>query len=188
LPRLLGATGGMAPYDHDPEEPPRPHRVPPPTPRLALGARCVWVREPARGSVGQGLGGAEQGAFFAWSAARFVGWRGRQRIERGAAGKTPDHMGGRGTRPDVGLGGRAAVSEATERPPGPLLGDNVAASPGHLTAGTIRDVALLGWRGRERACAAPRATAAVAGPPLAGHPPPAHHAVHAPQRPVCWPC
>ena len=185
LPRLVGAMGGIAPYDHDPDEPPRQHRVPQPTPRLDLGARFAWGRGPALGGLGQGLGRAEQVAFFAWGAATLVAGLGRQRVELGADRKTPDPMRCIGQLTDVVLSGIATVSQAPDLPPGQLRGHKVEDTPGQLTAGTIRHVEFLGLRWLEIAFEAHRDAEAVARPPFEGNTHHAKHEVQAPQRAVC---
>jgi len=59
------AALALTPYDHDPQESPRQHRVPQATPGLDLGARFARMRLPPLSGLRQGFGRANQVAFFA---------------------------------------------------------------------------------------------------------------------------
>ena len=52
----FGTALALPPYDHNPQESPRQHRVPPATPGLDLGARFARVRFPPRSGRRQGFG------------------------------------------------------------------------------------------------------------------------------------
>src|SRR5512134_799978 len=114
----FGAVLVLTPYDHDPHEASRQHRVPQATPGLHLGARFARVRRPPLRGLRQGFGGANAVAFFAWGAAPLgVGWW-RHLIELGADRETAHALGRLGQLPDVVLGGITAVRQAPDGPPG----------------------------------------------------------------------
>src|SRR5919198_4313595 len=97
----FGAVCALTPYDHDPQEPPRPHRVPQATPGLALGARFARVGLPPLRGLRQGCGRANQVAFFARGATTLGSWGRWQLIELGADRATPHDVGRLGQLPDI---------------------------------------------------------------------------------------
>ena len=77
--RTCGAALALTPYDHNPQEAPRQHRVPQAIPGLDLGTRFARVRLPALRGLRQGFGRANQVAFFA---------RGTTTLGRGGGGNS----------------------------------------------------------------------------------------------------
>jgi hypothetical protein len=116
-----GAALARPPYDPDPQESPRQHRVPQATPGLDLGARCARVRLPPLSGLRQGVGRANQVACFARGATTLgSGGRGHL-VERGADRETPHDLGRLGPLPDRVLGGLAPVRQAPDGASGSLL-------------------------------------------------------------------
>ena len=177
LPRPFGSAWTLTSQHHDQHEVPRQHCVPQATPGLDLGARFAGVRRPTLGGLREGLRRADQVAFFAWGTATLGRRRGRQRVELGADGKTPDHMRRIGQLTDIVLGGIATVRQAPDGPTGHLLGQEIEDSTGQLTARTIRHVEGLGLVGFEGEFEPTRDAEAVTGPPREGNAHDAHHKV-----------
>jgi hypothetical protein len=140
LPRPFGRGCALTSQHHDPHEASRQHRVPQALPGLDLSARFAGVGRPLRGSLGEGLGRADQGAFFARGAATLGGWWGRHLVELGADGEAPHDMGRLGQLPDIVLGGIAPVRQAPDGPAGRLRGYAIEDSTGQLTSGLLRHV------------------------------------------------
>ena len=188
LATLGGGAFGLASYDHAPPAAPGQHCVPQALPGLELGAVLTGVRRPTRGGVRQGLGRADQGAFFAWGTATLWGREWWQLGELGADGETPHDMGLLRPLPAIVLGGIATVRQAPAGAPGQLRGDASEESTGQRTARTIQhsEGGGLGWF--ERQFEANRDAEAVAGPTLEGDVHDPQNDVQAPQRPVCLPC
>ena len=112
--RTFGAALALTPYDHNPQESPRQHRVPQATPGLDLGARFARMWLPPLSGLRQGFGRANQVAFFARGATT-LGSGGRwQLVELGADRETPHDMGRLGQLPDIVLGGIATVRQAPD--------------------------------------------------------------------------
>ena len=114
------------PAQHDnPHEASRQHGVPQAIPGLHLSTRFAGVGCPSLGGLGQGLGRANQGTFFAWGAAS-LGYRlGRQLIKLGADRQSPDDVGALGQLPDVVLRSIATIGQAPEGAPGGLRGNAI---------------------------------------------------------------
>ena len=146
LARLFGGGDAWTPQHHDSHEAPGQHRVPQAIPGVDLGPHFAGVGRPPRGGLGQRLGCADQGAFFAGSTALLgrAGWR--DLVELGTDGEAPHEMDRLGQPTDIVLGGIATVSETLDGPPGQLLGHAIEDGTGQLTAGPIRDMQLVGLR------------------------------------------
>ena len=165
-PGRLVAACALTSQHHDPHEAPRQHRVPQATQAwISAPASLGWGDQPC-GGLRQGLGRADQVAFFARGTATLGRRRGRQRVELGADGEAPDDVGRLGQLTDIVLGGIATVSQAPDGTPGHLLGHEIEDITGQLTAGTIRHVEGCGLRGFEIEFETNRDAEAVAGPPL----------------------
>jgi len=185
VPSVCEAACGLTPHHHDPDEPPRPYRVPEPTPGLQLGALFAGVRRPARGGLRHGLGRADQVAFFARGATALDRRRGWHLVALGADREAPHPRGRRREGTDRVFGGIAAVGEGTEGAPGQLLGNTIEPGTGQLTSGTLRDLECVSVRGFQREFEAHRDAEAVTGPTRERHTQDAQDKVHAPQRAVC---
>jgi hypothetical protein len=171
---------------HAPYEVPRQYRVPPAIPGLELGPRFAGMGCPSRGGLGQGLGRAEQVAFFAGGTTPRGGMWGRHLVELGADGEAPDNMHRLGHPTDRVLGGRASISQALDGPPRSLRGHAIEEVTGQRTAGPIRHIARVGLRFFAIEFEANRHAEAVPGPTLERSVPDAQDDVHPPQRTVCW--
>jgi hypothetical protein len=170
---------------------PHPARAAPATPG-AIGHPRLGSRRPRRSGGAPTRWRSAPGSWASragrlWCVGPRVAWEagGRQLVELGAERETAHRMGRCGPLLARRLGGIAAVGQGIEGASGPLRREHIEEVPGPLTAGTIRHVALWGWRGCARECASHGDTAAVAGPTRAGTVHAAQHAVHAPQRTVC---
>src|SRR4029434_3194812 len=69
LARRWGGRSAPTSQYHDPHEAPRQHRVPQALPGLDLGARFAGVGRPPLSGLREGLGRADEVAFFAWGTA-----------------------------------------------------------------------------------------------------------------------
>ena len=92
--------------------------MPQATPALELGARFAWVRCPAGLGLHQGLGRADQVAFFAGGAPALVGRLWGHLVELSTDRETPHRMDRLGQLTDIILGGIATVSQAPDGTPG----------------------------------------------------------------------
>jgi hypothetical protein len=184
LPSPFGGAGGITPEHHDADEAPRPYRVPQSAPGLYLRASGCGMGCPTLGRLGQGLGRAAPGAFFARRAPALFRRRRWHRVACGTGWKPPHNTGRIGKLPDIVLGRRAPSSQAPDLTPGQRLGDEIEDGTSQLTAGTIRHVAFLGLSGLERKFKTDRDTERVAGPPRERKAHDGQHEVHAPQRAV----
>ena len=182
--RLFRGGGARTSQHDDPHEASWQDGVPQAIPGLDLGARFAGMGRPPRGSLRQGRGCADQGAFFAGSTALLGRAGGRDLVELGTDGEAPHEMDRLGQPTDIVLGGIATVSEALDGPPGQLLGHEIEDGTGQLTPGTIRHVKLVGLRFFEIKFEADWHTEAVARPTRERYMQDAQHEVQALQRPV----
>jgi hypothetical protein len=122
LARLFGGRGLRTAQHDDPHEAPRQHSMPQAIPGLDRCACFAGVGHPPCGGLRQGLGRADQVAFFAWGTATLGGMGWRHRIELRADGEAPHDMDRLGQPTDIVFGGIATVRQAPDGAPGHLLG------------------------------------------------------------------
>jgi hypothetical protein len=96
--RLSGGGGALPSQHDDPHEAPRQYGVPQAIPGLELRARFARVGRPPRGGLRQGLGRADQIAFFAGGTATLGGVGGGTSESLALLGKRPTTWAASGNR------------------------------------------------------------------------------------------